>query len=86
MRGREMWVGTFVDFDDDQTHDEAEYACEIQDCMNIRALFLLSGCVGWLEDQDGLCHQKDTGRIEKLETPVSENVIDSIHVTSYRMG
>ena len=59
-------MGDLIVFYDHQTSDQGENASDVQNCMNIRASYLLRGCVRWLENQDGLGSQEYSGGIEEL--------------------
>ena len=59
-------VRDLVVFDYHKPCDEGEDGSDVQDGMDVRALFLLFGGVGWLEEEDGLGCEEDAGGIEEL--------------------
>lgn len=72
VRGAEVLaaVGNFVVFDYDKAGDESEDAGAIEDGVDVGAFLLLFGGVGWLEEEDCLSAEKDTGGVEELESEV----------------
>lgn len=59
-------VGDFVVFDYDQGSEEGEDGGYVEGGVDVGALFLLLGGVGWLEEEDGLGGEEDAGRVEEL--------------------
>ena len=53
-------------------YDEAGYGGEdgevVEGGVRVGALFLLLGCVGGLEDEDGLDEEEDGGGVEELNS------------------
>lgn len=68
VRGLEVVaaVGDFVVFDHDEGGDEGEDRGQVEDGVEVGALFLLLGRVGRLQEEDGLGGEEDAGGIEEL--------------------
>ena len=59
-------VCDFIILDNHETCNQGGEAAKVKDGMSVGALGLLLWGVGGLENEDGLCYQKNTGRIEEL--------------------
>lgn len=56
----------FVVLDHDEAGEKGEGAGGVEDGVNMSALNLLLGGMGWLEEEDALSDDEDTGRVEEL--------------------
>lgn len=57
-------VTGFVVIDDNESGEESEKGCSVQNSVDVGAELLLVGGVGGLDDQDGLRAQEDAGGVE----------------------
>ena len=55
------FVAEFVVFDDDEAGDGGQGCDVVEGGVDVGALFLLFGGVGWLEDEDALDEEEDGG-------------------------
>ena len=59
-------VADLVVFDHDQAGEGGEQGDVVEGGMRVGALFLLGGCVGWLDDEDALDEEEEGGGVEEL--------------------
>ena len=59
-------VADLVVFDHDQAGEGGEQGDVVEGGVRVGALFLLGGCVGWLDDEDTLDEEEEGGGVEEL--------------------
>ena len=59
-------VADLVVFDHDQAGESGEQGDVVEGGVRVGALFLLGGCVGWLDDEDALDEEEEGGGVEEL--------------------
>jgi hypothetical protein len=59
-------VADLVVFDHDQAGEGGEERDVVEGGVRVGALFLLRGCVGWLDDEDALDEEDEGGGVEEL--------------------
>lgn len=88
VRGFEMGsvVVELVVFDDNEAGEGGQDGDIVQGGVHVGSLLLLFGGVGWLEDEEGLDEEEQSGGVEELQGCGQHEHLRAMNRWTYRMG